>query len=416
MQHNVAFPYSNRAAGSFVSNRGIIVVSLLMLSLTLNLALWWRVIPFDVSNNMLRRQDMPTTPSITGSISQAQTPSQISTQTQPSSPAAFFSQTLSPSPTQIRTQSSSPTASFSQTLSPSSTQTQTQSSSPAASFSPTLSPSPTQSPSCPPLPPLNHSHLAVDWGTTEAHVLQAASRALELFDCADNIRSFTRAVFLLAKDVTELDAERGFKHVTMAASPVVSEPAFGEARFLAFFLTSASKFAVNFRDRVDRLLDDGDVETHSDFAATLDAFIAANPAWRNTTTSYISLLANPRLRRAMISRVQITGLCFLHAPLVALHYAINMQSQELNSATVDITTALRHNFEDGILGSYLFADRGAIVRDLIRTVFAPEPGVAQPEVLSFAIHAPSSALESKRDYEDLLSMLATWGVGIIIRS
>lgn len=283
----------------------------------------------------------------------------------------------------------------------------------ASSLNPSVVPAqPLSSTSCSPLPTLNYTRLAVNWGTTAAHTSQAASQALELFGCPLNRRSFIRAVFLLAKDVTERDAGIGFHNTQLGSSPTITAPSSDKAPFLSFFLTSESGIAKYFRSRLDRLLDHGDRETHADFAVALEAFIVLNPAWRNTTTSYISLLANPRLRRAMISRVQITGLCFLHAPLVALHYAVNLQSVDLNNQTVDITTALRHNF-DGVLGSYLFADKGAIVIDVIRSVFAPDPGVLGADTVPFGIYAPSSAPNSKRDYYGLIDMLKSFGVGIV---
>jgi hypothetical protein len=281
------------------------------------------------------------------------------------------------------------------------------------SHAPTMQ-SQTQSSTCTALSPIDFDRLAVEWGTSPAKVLSASSDSISRFGCAVNDNSYIRSIFLLAKDVTERDALAGFDKAKLLLSPVPPAPTLGTSPYLSFFLKSSNVIAVYFRQRIDRLLEDGDIETRPlDFQAELDAFIAAHPEWSNTTTSYISLLANPRLHRSMISRVQITGLCFLHAPLVALHYSINLASSELNNATVDITTALRHNFDDGILGSYLFADKGWWTRTIIDRVFEPEHGAPVPRVQDFTISFPYSVAQSKHDFGGLRSMLIENGVGII---
>ena len=261
---------------------------------------------------------------------------------------------------------------------------------------------------------LDFNHLAADWGTTSLKVAEAASASAFIFGCAADDKSFIRSVFLLAKDVTERDALVGFDKAKLMLHPIPPAPADGRSPYLAFFLKDSNIIAGYFRQRLDRLLDDGDVETSAfDLEADLNAFVVLHPEWSNTTLSYISLLANPKLRRSMISRVQLTGLCFLHAPLVALHYAINLIASESNNATVDITTALRHNFDDGILGSYLFADKGWWTQDIIEKVFEPDPGAPIPRVLDFSIQFPSSSAQSGRDYSSLHSNLVNYGVGII---
>lgn len=284
------------------------------------------------------------------------------------------------------------------------------------SQSPSQSSSQTQTSTCAVLSPLDFTRLAADWGTTPEMVENASTTSTQLFGCAGNDKAFLRSVFILAKDIAELDARAGFDKAKLLLNPVPYHPPLGgQCPYLSFFLKDSSIIAVYFRDRVDRLLDDGDIETSGsfDFNTELLAYVEKHPEWKNTSSSYISLLANPMLHRSMISRVQLTGLCFLHAPLVALHYAINMRSPEPNNETVDITTALRHNFHDGILGSYLFADKGWWTSDIINKVFEPSPGFDDPEVLEFTIRDSMSADLSERDYNTLRVELVESGVGII---
>lgn len=243
---------------------------------------------------------------------------------------------------------------------------------------------------CQRVPPSRASRygtFADDWGVTLGDIVQAEASVLEVF--GTTALAGPLATFLLAKGVTEEDARYGLNRAVeklqRAAPPgTVVRPdvsPYYVMPYLRWFLNSSHSIACAMRERSDRLLSVGDTPLphHNGGAAALEIFIAAHPEW-NDDTAYVSL-RHSKLKYAVISRVQRSGVCFLHAVIVGLHYLLNFHSTTPHASVVDITCFLRRNLTDGSLSRYLFADDGGFLEEIIQKYFTPAAGDASLDIL-----------------------------------
>ena len=297
------------------------------------------------------------------------------------------------------------------------------------------------------LPPLNVSALSGEWNVDPDVALRSVLLAMPLLGCADTYHnenaayqsrinsSLLYAVYLTSKNVTEDSAEAAFGAAKSSAikkgaicssssprdsmcrrAPRVQVNSDSVNPFSTFFLTNMDPLALEARARLQRTLAHGDAENtdHShDIKDALAAFLYEHPDWNNKSQAYISLRENRKLERAMISRCQDSGTCYLIAPFLALHYAINLQAQKLNECTVDITEWLRKYVGADSLANFFFANGGAPTIEIVRKVFQPAPPTSHPEELLFAINPSRSSETSLADYTQLRSFLEKHGVGVI---
>jgi len=118
--------------------------------------------------------------------------------------------------------------------------------------------------------------------------------------------------------------------------------------FLHWFLSNDHPIAYAMRERGLRLLNVGDTPLPSNNAVetALTTFIAEHPLWAKSAAC-MSLLSHQKLASAVISRVQRSGMCFLHAAIVGLHYLVNFHSETEQRSVVDIRlSTARHGGRD----------------------------------------------------------------------
>ena len=198
-------------------------------------------------------------------------------------------------------------------------------------------------------------------------------------------------VFLFAKRVTEDDAFAGFATASAEfrrmhpddAAPVA--PSGGKWPFLRYFAHSHHPVAVGSRGRLTRILSDNDVPVAGESAtkplAALNDFLRVNPLWRQSDNNCFLIFWHfPSLMSALILRVQLSGLCFLHAPIVALHYLLNMTA--VHRETLDITSFARKHIGDGGTGRYIFGDSGGNTTSILLQLLQPEVGVEKAQLRS----------------------------------
>jgi hypothetical protein len=81
-----------------------------------------------------------------------------------------------------------------------------------------------------------------------------------------------------------------------------------------------------------------DIPSH---VQSLDAFLAAVPAWRDPTQ--YTVFFRDVVPGCGVQRVQMSGKCFMHGPAAVLHYAICQATRVSNHNMVDLTDfTLRH--------------------------------------------------------------------------
>ena len=188
-----------------------------------------------------------------------------------------------------------------------------------------------------------YGHLANDWGVNHDAVAQAEARVRTMLGASFLDNPFP--TYLLAKGVTDMDAHYGLVRVIQklqAASmthDAIPMPYVFQGRampYLHWFLSSDHHIAQAMRERGHRLLNDGDTAlplTQDHGAAALHAFIDDHPLWA-APGAFVSLLHHEKLVSVVISRVQCSGVCFLHAAIVGLYYLINFNSASRHRSVV----------------------------------------------------------------------------------
>lgn len=283
--------------------------------------------------------------------------------------------------------------------------------------------------------------LGVDWNVPVESVSAQAPGIAKLMGCASSYHklgvarqravsdAFRMGLYLTVKNATEEDAVIAFNMAAKVAKksgiicskasapdsacshvPYVSQSS--DSPFMSFILTSTDPIiAVPLRDRIQRYLSTGDIESSPSIRAMSDVlndFIDEHPAWKDEATSYVSVIRNPNLRRALIQKSEN---CFMVAPVVALHYAINFRASALDNRTIDITEYARKHLDTTTLLGLLLFNVGSNIMAFTKSIFAPALGEDVPEIKPFPILRPSH--ETQSDCMLLRSCLEQNAVGIM---
>jgi hypothetical protein len=226
-------------------------------------------------------------------------------------------------------------------------------------------------------------------------------------------------VYLLSKGATEATAATHFYLASAAYAkcdgigalpPVPDSPnviTFGMSPYINWFERSNHPIARESRTRLERLLDDDDCAVTSivpgDPRIILQSFFKSNPAWLGADDSCELVFRRyPSVLNAIILRVQTSGLCFIHAPLTALHYLRNMVST--CEETVDITTFMRCNIDDVGTAAYVYSDTGGSAESVLRQVVLPGTLLASCNFDSVAVSDLGP---------ELRRLLSLYGPGIV---
>jgi hypothetical protein len=201
---------------------------------------------------------------------------------------------------------------------------------------------------------------------------------------------------MLSKRVTEEDASTGFnvasaafkqRHPTRRA-PVVAYDGLPYP-CLRWFMTSKHECARSMRQRLARLLASNDTAVtregrdFSDPHVVLSAFLLAHPEWTLARDDCVLVFREfPSVHAALALRLQVSGLCFLNAPLVCAHYAVNLRSRTVSLGVLDITAFMRCHIGDGGTARYLFSDSGGDTKSVLLQVLQPAQGAAEAELCS----------------------------------
>jgi hypothetical protein len=187
---------------------------------------------------------------------------------------------------------------------------------------------------------------------------------------------------------------------------------------MRWFLQSGHLVAQNMRRRLARLLSANDTvltavgHTSPEPRATYEAFLVAHPLWaRPGTDAHCTLVFRlfPALLDALVLRLQVSGLCFLHAPLVAAHYLCNMRVSVVRPGVLDITDFMRRHIGDGGTARYLFNDGGGDTESVLLQVLQPARGAIEAALRPCAYNAvPLRQLGPK-----LRALLRMYGPGVV---
>lgn len=129
------------------------------------------------------------------------------------------------------------------------------------------------------------------------------------------------------------------------------------------------------------------------FDDVFDAFVDKHPAWAMDSDEDVALFFRTRqhIPNLKVIRRQMSGLCFMHAPVVLQHYLVALyQGVDYDLKMIDVASFIRNTWRGEALLQYLLYDNGgssiSFMREINRHV--------DLEVCNYVIPSPASSLFS----------------------
>jgi hypothetical protein len=124
---------------------------------------------------------------------------------------------------------------------------------------------------------------------------------------------------------------------------------------------------------------DGDFHANEvkDGVMLFGAVYTKNPAWEDSN-SFVC----PEVINFLVQRVQLSGLCYLHAPVVLQHYLVARVVNNHSTGMLDIAKIIQGNFDADQLYEHIFNAKGGSAPGVLRFILQPGSVVSNwPAVL-----------------------------------
>lgn len=179
---------------------------------------------------------------------------------------------------------------------------------------------------------------------------------------------------------------------SMRTSPAHEPPVrFGRHPYLDWwFSSSPHKFGSVFRARLANLLLGYDFAGIGKPSEALSTFLAANPEWNSSNSSYMLFRDHPLLAGEMVRRIQLSAACSYHSVFVALSYLFQLTGAV--DTTVDISHYVLAYMDIEHVGTYLFGERGVDPETVVNSAYQPALGSRYPSLLHMGDSSPDVAL------------------------
>jgi hypothetical protein len=151
-------------------------------------------------------------------------------------------------------------------------------------------------------------------------------------------------------------------------------------------------------ERLDRIVVKGEVHQRILTPSCFDGFVASHAEW-STDKSFVIFHDHPELKfkpHAYVERVQHSGLCYMHAPIVMQHYLVAMNCDE-HIPMLDIAMFMRGYMSASALSNHIWEDGGGNSCEFLRNILSPESDLT---------------LTTYRD-EELVHNIRSFGPGLI---
>jgi hypothetical protein len=129
------------------------------------------------------------------------------------------------------------------------------------------------------------------------------------------------------------------------------------------------------------------------FVQHLSDFLEARPEWRDNIHPIV--VAHP------VQRMQRSGLCYMHAPVVVQHYLVSMHTGA-DGGMINLASMIRDTWSGKELTDYIFNDRGGNSHSLLKQILVPGSATMASHSSLFAdhLHQFGPALVSMFDVHD----------------
>jgi hypothetical protein len=154
------------------------------------------------------------------------------------------------------------------------------------------------------------------------------------------------------------------------------------------------------RERLRRIVVKGEVGKNFDEAASLfDAFVAKHPEW-GPEKSFVVFRDHQLLKgkqHAYVERVQLSGLCYMHAPVILQHYLVSMHSHDA-VPMLDMAVYLKKHMSAEALERHIWLNKGGDSHAFLEKILVQDP---------------VPVFDSVSAKHDLASSLLQYGPGLV---
>ena len=154
------------------------------------------------------------------------------------------------------------------------------------------------------------------------------------------------------------------------------------------------------RERLSRIVVKGEVGKNFEKGASLfDDFVSKHPEW-GPGKSFVVFRDHELLKNkphAYVERVQLSGLCYMHAPIILQHYLVAMHSQTA-VPMLDMAVYLKVHMAAEALEDRIWRDKGGDSKMFLKRILVQ--------------HSPPILL-SRTGEAELESYLKSFGPGLI---
>jgi hypothetical protein len=114
---------------------------------------------------------------------------------------------------------------------------------------------------------------------------------------------------------------------------------------------------------------DKSLDNLPDDVMSFEQFCEKVPEWKDPASSYVCFRDDLSMKESLVQRVERSGLCYIHAPVVLQHYLVTKGKNSVEKiGMINISTYIRDQFELNKLEKYIFENDGGsatIILDLI---------------------------------------------------
>lgn len=186
----------------------------------------------------------------------------------------------------------------------------------------------------------------IEWNLTDDDIEKALERIKK-----DNV-----------DDLSDLHLFLYAKHISSERSPEFRKLIFGEI-LNPDVCDDEEKSKHENRERQERLkniVEKGERTLfHNQSGNFFDMFVRRVPVWGDSMRSYVIFRDREELRGAYVERAQISGCCYMHAPIVLQHYLISMTNYPVDMiGMVDMHCYLRQHVSSKQLEAHILYEKG----------------------------------------------------------
>jgi hypothetical protein len=161
----------------------------------------------------------------------------------------------------------------------------------------------------------------------------------------------------------------------------------------AALVTSAAREELEEgRARLARIVDTGEQASPEAVPLTFEVFCKTHPVWADKTKSYVVFRDHEAFtgkEGVFVERIQLSGLCYTHAPIVMQHYLVRMNSTE-QVMMLDMGIYLRHYMGDTALYKHIWEDAGGDSTEFLKHILVQEPKAVLSTLGSSGVEWPAA--------------------------